>query len=169
MNRAQKKAEIEFLNQTLQDNDLVVVTHYRGLTVEQMTNLREKARENGAQIKVTKNTLAKLALKGTDYEGLADLFNGPTAMAYSKDPIAAAKVTIEFAKDNDNLVVIGGSYGDKFLDEAAVKALAAMPSLDELRGKIVGMLATPATRIATVAQAPASQVARVIGAYANKG
>lgn len=169
MNRAQKKAEIEFLNQTLQDNDLVVITHYRGLTVEQMTDLRVKARDCGAQIKVTKNTLAKLALKGTDYEGLNDLLSGPTAIAFSKDPIAAAKVTVEFAKDNDNLVVIGGSYGDKFLDEAAVKALASMPSLDELRGKIVRLLVTPATRIATLSQAPASQVARVISAHANNG
>ncbi len=169
MNRVEKKAEIEFLNQTFQDNDLVVVTHYRGLTVDQMTDLRAKARENGAQIKVTKNTLAKLAAKGTDFEGISDLFSGPTAVAVSKDPIAAAKVTVNFAKDNDNLVVIGGSYGNKVLDEAAVKALASMPSLDELRGKIVGMLATPATRIATLAQAPASQVARVISAHANNG
>ncbi len=169
MNRAEKKAEIEFLNQTFQDNDLVVITHYRGLTVDQMTDLRVKARESGAQIKVTKNTLAKLAVKGTDYENLTDLFSGPTAVAVSKDPIAAAKVTVNFAKDNDDLVVIGGSYNNQFLDEAAVKALASMPSLEELRGKIVGMLAAPATRIATLAQAPASQVARVIGAYANKG
>jgi large subunit ribosomal protein L10 len=125
-------------------------------------------REAGAGYKVTKNRLAKLALAGTTYEPISDLFNGPTAIAYSADPVAAARVAVDYSKENDKLVVIGGAMGDTLLDENAVKALASLPSLDELRGKLVGMLNTPATRVAGVLQAPAGQLARVLGAYANQ-
>lgn len=169
MNRSQKAEEVKNLQTTFQDNELIVVTHYRGLTVEAVTDLRNKLREGGVSYKVTKNTLARLAVKGTAYESITDLFSGPTAIAASKDPVAAAKISVEFAKSNDNLVIIGGSMYGKVLDEAGVKALASMPSLDELRSKIVGMLSTPATRMATVLQAPASQLARVTAAYSEKG
>ncbi|HCP01754.1 MAG TPA: 50S ribosomal protein L10, partial [Rhodospirillaceae bacterium] len=118
--------------------------------------------------KVTKNRLAKLALAGTPYEPIVDLFSGPTAIAYSADPVAAARVAVDFAKENDKLIVVGGAMGDTRLDESAVKALASLPSLDELRGKLVGLLNAPATKVAGVLQAPAGQLARVIGAYANQ-
>jgi len=139
------------------------------MTVAESTELRSRMREAGAGYKVTKNRLAKLALAGTTYEPISDLFNGPTAIAYSADPVAAARVAVNYSKENDKLVVIGGAMGDTLLDENAVKALASLPSLDELRGKLVGMLNTPATRVAGVLQAPAGQLARVLGAYANQG
>ena len=119
-------------------------------------------------MKVAKNRLAKLALKGTDAEHIADLFKGPTVIAFSNDPVAAAKVAIDFAKTNDKLVILGGAMGRTTLDPDGVKALASLPSLDELSGKLVGMIATPATRIAQVVAAPAAQIARVVGAYAKK-
>jgi large subunit ribosomal protein L10 len=125
-------------------------------------------REAGAGVKVAKNRLAKLALKGTDAEGIGDLLKGPTVIAYSKDPVAAAKVAVDFAKTNDKLVILGGAMGKTTLDQEGVKALASMPSLDELRAKLVGMISTPATRVAQVLSAPAGQVARVVGAYAKK-
>jgi len=145
------------------------VTHQSGLTVAESTDLRRKMLAEGANFKVTKNRLAKLALAGTPYEGLADLFEGPTAIAWSSDPVAAAKVAVGFAKDNEKLTVIGGAMGELRLDADGIKALATLPSLDELRAKLVGMLNTPATRIAGVLQAPAGQVARVLGAYAQQG
>jgi len=169
LNRSQKAEEIKNLQQTFQDSELVVVTHYRGLTVDNMTNLRGKTREAGVTLKVSKNTLTRIAAKGTAFEAMVDMLSGPTALASSKDPIAAAKVTVEYAKTNDKLVIVGGCFNGQILTEAGVKALASMPSLDELRGKIVGMLQTPATRVATVLQAPASQLARVTQAHADKG
>tara|TARA_A100001037_G_scaffold286584_1_gene295119 strand:- start:566 stop:958 length:393 start_codon:yes stop_codon:yes gene_type:complete len=126
-------------------------------------------REAGAGYKVTKNRLAKLALAGTPYEPITDLFSGPTAIAYSADPVAAARVAVNYSKDNDKLIVVGGAMGDTLLDEDAVKALASLPSLDELRGKLVGLLNAPATKVAGVLQAPGGQLARVVGAYANEG
>jgi Ribosomal protein L10 len=168
VDRTQKKEWIGALHGTFGDAGLVVVAHYSGLTVAEMTDLRVKMRAAGASFKVTKNRLTKLALQGTAYESIADLFVGPTAVAFSKDPVAAAKVAADFAKTNDKLKILGGSLGGQTLDIDGVKALATLPSLDELRGKLIGMISTPATRIAGVLQAPAGQVARVIGAYAKK-
>ena len=133
-----------------------------------MTSLRNKMRETGASFRVTKNRLTKLALEGTDKAALKDLFEGPTAIGYSDDPVAAPKALVNFAKGNDNLVVLGGMMGETVLDEAAIKGLAALPSLDELRAKLAAMMSTPATRIAVVLQAPAGQLARVMGAYGAK-
>ncbi len=143
---------------------MVVVTHYSGLTVGEMGELRGQMREAGASFKVTKNRLTRLALQGTKFENLEDMFTGPTAIAYSDDPVAPAKVCVNFAKKNDKLVVMGGAFGEEKLDVAGIKTMASLPSLDELRAKIVGMLNTPATRIAGVLQAPAGQVARVLSA-----
>ena len=169
MDRARKEELVTELNQSFGDAALVVVTQQSGMTVAESTDLRARMREAGAGYKVTKNRLAKLALAGTTYEPISDLFNGPTTIAYSADPVAAARVAVNYSKENDKLVVIGGAMGDTLLDENAVKALASLPSLDELRGKLVGMLNTPATRVAGVLQAPAGQLARVLGAYANQG
>ncbi|CAA7624900.1 50S ribosomal protein L10 [Magnetospirillum sp. UT-4] len=168
MDRTQKKEWVGTLHETLGDASLVVVTHYTGLTVAEMTDLRGKMRAAGASFKVTKNRLTKLALEGTAYSSIADLFNGPTAIAFSKDPVAAAKVAAEYAKANEKLKILGGSLGDKRLDVDGIKALATLPSLDELRGRLIGMLNTPATRIAGVLQAPAGQLARVLSAKAEK-
>lgn len=168
MDRTQKQDWVGALHGTFEDVSLVVVTHYSGLTVKEMTDLRTKMRAAGASFKVTKNRLTRLALAGTDYEGLADIFTGPTAIAFSKDPVAAAKVAVDYAKTNDKLVILGGSLGDKALDVNGIKALATLPSLDELRARLVGMLQTPATRIACVLQAPAGQMARVLRAKAEK-
>ena len=169
MDRAEKSELVTSLNQVFKDTGTVVVAHYAGLSVAEMTAFRAKMREAGAGVKVAKNRLAKLALKGTDAETIADLFKGPTVVAYSRDPVAAAKVAIDFAKTNEKLVILGGAMGTKGLDPEGVKALASLPSLDELRAKLVGMIQTPATRIASVVAAPAGQVARVIGAHARKG
>lgn len=168
MDRTQKQDWVGALHGTFADVSLVVVTHYSGLTVKEMTDLRTKMRAAGASFKVTKNRLTRLALAGTDYEGLTDIFTGPTAIAFSKDPVAAAKVAVDYAKTNDKLVILGGSLGSQALDVNGVKALASLPSLDELRAKLVGMLQTPATRIACVLQAPAGQMARVLRAKAEK-
>ncbi|KIM00015.1 LSU ribosomal protein L10p (P0) [Paramagnetospirillum magnetotacticum MS-1] len=146
----------------------MVVTHYMGLTVAEMTDLRGKMRAAGASFKVTKNRLTKLALVGTEFESIADLFVGPTAIAVSRDPVAAAKVIADYAKTNDKLKILGGSLGKLRLDVNGVKALATLPSLDELRAKLLGMISTPATRIAGVLQAPAGQLARVLKAKADK-
>lgn len=169
MERAEKAELVSSLNQVFKDTGVVVVAHYAGLNVADMTDLRARMRDAGASVKVAKNRLAKLALKGTDAETIADLFNGPTVIAYSNDPVAAPKVATDFAKANENLVILGGAMGSTSLDADGVKALASMPSLDELRGKLVGLIASPATRVAQVLAAPAGQVARVVGAYAEKG
>jgi len=168
VDRTQKKDWVGSLHGSLGEVGLVVVTHYKGLTVAEMTALRGKMRAAGASFKVTKNRLTKLALAGTEFENLADLFVGPTAIASSSDPVAAAKVIVEFAKTNDKLKILGGSLGSNRLDIDGVKALATLPSLDELRAKLLGMLSTPATRIAGVLQAPAGQLARVLKAKADK-
>ena len=169
MNRAQKQASIESVNATLKKANIALVVHNNGLTVAQMTALRAKMREVGAEFKVSKNRLAKIAAKDTQYENIADLLKGPAVIATSADPVSVAKGLVEFAKTNEKLVIIGGAYGTQKLDVKGVEALSKLPSLDELRAKIVGMLKTPATRIATVLQAPGSQVARVISAKASKG
>lgn len=168
MDRSQKSDAVAALNATFNESGVVVVTRNLGLTVAQSTELRGKMREAGASYKVAKNRLAKLALKDTDYDGLGDMLTGPTALATSSDPVAAAKAAVEFAKKNDNLEIVGGSMGGQMLDEAGVKALASMPSLDELRGTIVGLVNAPATKIAQVVNAPANKLARVFGAFAAK-
>jgi large subunit ribosomal protein L10 len=168
VDREEKSEAVTTLNQVFKDAGAVVVAHYAGLTVAHMTALRAKMRDAGASVRVAKNRLAKLAVKGTDAETIADLFKGPTVIAYSKDPVAAAKVATDFAKANDKLVILGGSMGRTSLDADGVKALASLPSLDELRGKLVGLIVSPATRVAQVVAAPAAQLARVVGAYANK-
>ncbi len=168
VDRAEKSQLVDTLATVFQDTGVIVVAHYSGLTVAQMTALRVKMREAGGGVRVAKNRLVKLALKGTDAESISDLFEGPTVVAFSKDPVAAAKVAVDFAKINDKLVIRGGVMGPTALDAEGVKALATLPSLDELRGKLVGLIASPATKVARVLNAPASQLARVLSAYAEK-
>lgn len=169
MDRAQKKEWVSSLHQVFEEANSVIVTQYSGLTVAEMTDLRSKMRAAGASFKVTKNRLTRLALAGTKHEAIADMFVGPTAIAYSTDAVAAAKVCAEFGKSNEKLVLIGGSLDGETLSVDGVKALATLPSLDELRAKLVGMLQTPATRIAAVLQAPGGQLARVLSAKAKQG
>ena len=169
MDRAQKREFVAEMHDVFENTSVNVVAHYSGLTVADMTDLRGRMKEAGASLKVAKNRLAKLALEGTDVAGAKDLFKGPTVVAYSNDPIAAPKAASAFAKQNDKLIILGGAMGTTVLDANGVKALAELPSLDELRAKLVGMISTPATRIAQVLQAPGGQVARVLGAYAEKG
>ena len=168
MDRSQKTDAVAQLNNVFNEAGVVVVTRNLGLSVAESTELRTKMREAGATYKVAKNRLAKIALKDTDYAGIEEYLSGPTALAYSEDPVAAAKAVVEFAKSNDRLEVVGGSMGSQVLDEAGVKALASMPSLDELRGKLVGLVNAPATKIAQVVNAPANKLARVFGAYGAK-
>jgi large subunit ribosomal protein L10 len=168
MDRAQKSEQVAELNRTLNETSVVVVTRNLGMTVAQSTVLRVKMREAGASYKVTKNSLARIAAEGTPYESLSALLTGPTAFATSVDPVAAAKVVVDFAKTNDKLEIVGGAMGDTVLDVNGVKALAALPSLDELRAKIVGLIQAPATKVASILVAPAGQLARVFGAYAAK-
>jgi len=168
VNRQEKAELIETLQTTLNASSTVVVTHQVGMTVAESSDLRAKMREAGAGFKVTKNRIAKLALKGTRYEELEGMFTGPTAIGTSADPVAAAKALVNFAKDNDKLAIIGGSMDGKILDKAGVEALAKMPSLDELRGRLVGLIQAPAAKIARVTQAPAGKVARVVKARSDQ-
>ena len=166
--RTQKQAWIEETNAQVDKAAIVLIAHYKGLTVAEMTELRANVRKAGARLKVTKNLLAKRAIGGTNYEKIAGLFKGPTAIAYADEPVSAAKALQEFAKKNEKLVLVGGAFGDTVLDKAGIAKLATLPSLDELRAQIIAMLQTPATRVAGVLQAPAGQLARVFGAYAKK-
>ncbi len=166
MNRTQKTEAVAELNRTFTEAGVVVVTRNLGLTVAESSDLRAKMREAGASFKVSKNRLAKIAVKDTTYDPISDLLVGPTALAWSDDPVAAPKVVADFAKTNDRLEIVGGAMGDTVLDVAGVKALAALPSLDELRAKIVGLVNAPATKIAQLITAPAAKLARVFGAYA---
>ena len=168
VDRAEKSQLVDTLATVFQDTGVIVVAHYSGLTVAQMTALRARMREAGGGVRVAKNRLVKLALKGTDAESISDLFEGPTVVAFSKDPVAAAKVAVDFAKINDKLVIRGGAMGPTALDAEGVKALAMLPSLDELRGKLVGLIASPATKVVRVLNAPAAQLARVLSAHAEK-
>jgi large subunit ribosomal protein L10 len=169
VDRADKKELVSFLHQTFQDATCVVVTHQTGLTVAEVSDLRGKMREQGARYKVAKNRLARLALDGTKFEGLKPLLEGPTALAWSDDPVAAAKVAVEFADKNKKLTIVGGALGEKTFDATGVEALAKTPSLDESRAKLAGLMQTPAQRVAMTLQAPAGQLARVFNAYAEKG
>ena len=168
MNRSEKAEAIAELNQIFKDASLMVVTRQSGLTVQEVTDLRRKMRAAGASYKVAKNRLTLRALEGTPFKALGPMFTGPTAIAYSKDPVAAAKVVSTFAKENEKLSIVGGALGENTLDVAGVQALATLPSLDALRATIIGLLQAPATKVAGVLQAPAGQVARVLGAYGAK-
>jgi len=168
MDRAQKAESIETLKGVFADAGAVVVTHYLGLTVAEMTELRDRLRKEGAKLKVVKNRLAQKALDGSVGEAGEALFKGPVAIAYASDPVSAAKVTSQYAKDNDKFIVVGGLMGETVLDQKGVNALATLPSLDQLRGKIIGLIQAPATKVAGVLQAPAGQLARVFGAYGAK-
>lgn len=169
MDRSQKQQLVDSLHKTLSGASLVVVTRQSGLTVKEVTELRRQMRAAGATYKVTKNRLARLALKDTPYQELASLFTGPTAVACSKDPVAAAKVAVKYADSNEKVTILGGSLGDRKLDLAAIKSLATLPSIDSLRSKLIGLIQAPATKVAGVLQAPAGQLARVFGAYGAKG
>ena len=168
MDRTQKENTVADLRGVFESTNLVVVTQFSGLTVAEATDLRNKMRDAGAQFRVTKNRLALRALEGTTFKDISGLFTGATAIAYSNDAVAAAKVAVEYAKKNDKLVVVGGALEGDMLDVDRIKALAALPSLDELRAQFVSLIQTPATRIAGVVQAPATQLARVLNAYAEK-
>ena len=169
MDRAAKAESITELNEVFKASNVVVVAHYSGLTVAQMQTLRKQMKLAGAQVKVAKNRLAKIALDGSDAASIAPLLKGPTLIAYSEaDPVAAPKVATDFAKAHEKFVILGGAMGKTTLDPNGVKALAALPSLDELRAKIVGLIQAPATKIAQIVSAPAAKVARVVQAYANK-
>jgi large subunit ribosomal protein L10 len=168
MDRAQKAEAVQSLNGLFADAGAVVVAHYSGMTVAQMGELRSRLRKAGASFKVAKNRLAVRALEGTQATGISDLFKGPTGIAYSKDPVAAPKVLVAYAKENDKLKILGGIAVGSVLNVEGVKALAELPSLDQLRGKIIGLLQAPATKVACVLQAPAGQLARVLAAYAKK-
>jgi large subunit ribosomal protein L10 len=168
MDRAQKLENVEALKGVFSSAGAVVVTHYLGLTVAEMTDLRGKLRQEGAQLKVVKNTLVKKALDGSVGETGDALFKGPVAIAFAPDVSSAAKVATQYAKDNEKFSVIGGLMGDQVLDKASVTALASLPSLDQLRAKLIGLIQAPATKIAGVLQAPAGQLARVFAAYGAK-
>jgi large subunit ribosomal protein L10 len=168
VDRAAKKEQVTALHGVFKDANVVVVAHYSGLTVAQMQNLRKQMRQAGAAVKVAKNRLAKIALEGTDAAVVVPLLKGPTLIAYSGDPVAAPKVAADFAKANEKFVILGGSMGKTALDANGVKALAALPSLDELRAKIVGLIQAPATKVAQVVNAPAAKLASVVQAYAAK-
>ena len=168
MDRTEKREFVASLADVFAATSMVVVTRNNGMTVAEVTKLRTQMRAAGATFKVAKNRLANLALDGTRFDGIKPMLKGPTALAWSHDPVAVAKVAVEFARTNEKLVLIGGALGTQTLDADGVKALAELPSLDALRGKILGLLAAPATRIAGILQAPGGQLARVLGAYAKK-
>ena len=169
MDRSHKEALVTSLHDQLSDTVCVVITHQTGMTVAEVTELRRQMRAAGASFKVTKNRLARRALAGTKFERLSPMFTGPTAIAFSRDPVAAAKVAVEFANRNEKLRIVGGGLNDQQLDVQGVKSLATMPSLDQLRARLIGMLQTPATRIASILQAPGGQIARVLSAHAKQG
>ena len=168
MDRAQKSEQISGLAKTLSETSVIVVARNHGLSVAQSTDLRNKMRQAGASFKVTKNRLARIAIEGTPYQPLGDMLTGPTGFATSADPVAAAKVAVAFAKTTDKFEIVGGAMGTTLLDVNGVKALAELPSLDELRAKIIGLVNAPATKLAQLASAPAAKLARVFSAYAEK-
>lgn len=169
MSRTQKAAEVKELNERFANDEIVVLTHYSGLSVKEITDLRSQLRAEGASFKVTKNSLAKLAVKGTKFEAIADMFTGPTGVATSQDPVAAAKVAHKFAKDNKKFIILGGALGEKVLSVEEVEALAKLPSLDEIRSKLVGLLVAAPTKLVGVLQAPARDLVGVTAAYGAKG
>jgi large subunit ribosomal protein L10 len=168
VDRAQKEELVTSLGEVFNTTSVVVVAHYSGLTVAQMSNLRRQMKASGATVKVAKNRLAKIALEGSEVAHVASLLKGPTIIAYSSDPVAAPKVAVDFAKANDKFVILGGAFGKTALNPDGVKALATMPSLDELRAKLIGLIQAPATKIAQLSTAPAAKLARVFGAYSRE-
>jgi large subunit ribosomal protein L10 len=168
VDRTQKQQLVETLHQVFADTVCVVVTHQAGLNVAEATQLRRQVRSAGAGFRVTKNRLARRALARTAFEPLSGLFTGPTAIAFSRDPVTAAKVIVEFANRNEKLTIVGGGLAGRKMDAAGVRELASLPSLDELRGKLAGLLRTPGTRLAVVSQATARQIARVLAAHAER-
>jgi large subunit ribosomal protein L10 len=169
VDRTQKQALVETLQSDLAGSACIVVTHQAGMSVAEATELRRQMRGAGAGFRVTKNRLARRALEGTGFAGLAPLFTGPTAIAFSHDPVAAAKAAVAYANRNEKLTIVGGGLAGQALDAAGVRALATMPSLDELRGKIIGLIQAPATKLAGLLQAPGAQLARVVAAHASQG
>jgi len=167
VDRIEKREFVAELSSVFAETSMVVVTRNAGMTVAEVTELRRKMREAGASFKVAKNRLALLALDGTRFDGIGPLLKGPTALAWSHDPVAVAKAAVDFAKTNDKFVLLGGSLGSQVLDANGVKALSELPSLDALRAKILGLINAPATKVAGVLQAPAGQLARVFAAYAD--
>lgn len=168
MDRLAKKQFISSVNEQFKSAKAVFVTHYHGLTVEKITKLRREIREVDADFKVVKNSLAKLAVKGTDFEHLTDFLSGPVALSFSKDPVSLAKAIMKFADENDHLKIMGGVADSNIVDQAQIKILSVLPSLDELRGKIIGLINSPASKLVGVLSAPGSQIARVLSAKANK-
>ena len=168
MDRAEKRELVSTLNEAWKDTGVIVVAHYAGMTVAQMTEFRKRVKEAGGSVKVAKNRLAKLALKDTDSVSISDLLKGQTCLAYSDDPIAAARISVKYSKENDKLVILGGTMGKTVMDASAVKALAELPSLDELRAKLVGLVQAPATKIARVLKEPGAMLARVLQAQGAK-
>jgi large subunit ribosomal protein L10 len=166
--KAEKKACVAALNEVFRRTSVVVVAHYSGLSVAQMQMLRKQMREAGATVQVAKNRLAKIALDGTEMGSIASLLKGPTLLAYSQDPVVAAKVAVAFAKDHDKLVILGGAMGRTALGVEAIRSLATLPSLDELRARLVGLIQAPATKLAQLTMAPAGKLARVFQAYSEK-
>lgn len=167
VDRAAKRELAATLNDVFSNTSVVVVAHYSGLTVSDMQKLRSQMKQAGATVKVAKNRIAKIALEGTEVASISGLLQGPTLLAYSDDPVAAPKVAVDFAKANDKLVILGGAMGTTALNADGIKALATMPSLDELRGTLIGLIQAPATKIAQLTTAPAAKLARVFGAYAK--
>jgi large subunit ribosomal protein L10 len=168
VDKTEKAVVVEDLGKVFADSGSVVVAHYTGMTVAEMSDLRARMRVAGASFRVAKNRLAMRAMQGTAVEAISHLFKGPTGIAFSKDPVAASKVAVAYAKDNGKLVILGGTVGTTALDANGVKALAELPSLDQLRGKIAGLLKAPATKLAGLLQAPGAQLARVVAAYSKK-
>ena len=168
MDRAEKRQLVTTLNEAWKDAGVVVVAHYKGMTVSQMTDFRKRIKEAGGSVKVAKNKLATLALKGTDVESIADLLKGQTCVAYSQDPVSAARVSVKYSKENEKLVILGGAMGKTRLDTGAVQALADLPSLDELRGKLIGLLQAPASKIARILNEPGGMLARVLAAKGSQ-
>jgi large subunit ribosomal protein L10 len=169
VDRAAKREFVSSMHDVFKDTGVVVVAHYAGMTVAQMSDYRRRMKEAGGKVRVTKNRLAKLALKDTDSAGMADLLKGQTVLAFSKDPVAAVKVAVKYAKENEKLVILGGAMGRTVLTPDSVKTLASLPSLDELRSKLIGLLNAPATKIARTVKEPGAKLARVIQAQATKG
>lgn len=169
MDRAQKREMVAFLKDVFANAASVVIVRNGGLDVSEMTSLRNEMREAGASLKVAKNRLARLALEGTEIESIGDYLTGPAVLGYSDDPVAAARILVKFAKKNDKVEILGGVMGTTMLDFGGIKTLAELPSLDELRGKLVGLMQAPAAKLASITQAPAGQLARVFGAYGSQG
>jgi len=168
VDRAQKRELVSTLNEAWKDSGVLVVAHYTGMTVAQMTEFRKRMKEAGGSVKVAKNSLAMLALKGTASEGASGLLKGQTCVAYSRDPVSAARISVKYSRENDKLVILGGTMGSTVMDANAVKALADLPSLDELRAKLIGLLQAPATKIARVLKEPGAMLARVVQAQGAK-